>query len=118
MRLKCFWLLSLALLWLSAGGALYGQEIRGSIVGNVTDSSGAAVPQTQIKVKNEGTGIESKTTTDGSGTYTVPDLLAGVYTVIAVKEGFKTYEATGVRLLSSQTARQDVVLQVGRSYRQ
>jgi hypothetical protein len=77
-------------LWLlGAIAPLYGQEIRGSIVGNVTDSTGAAVPGTQITVKNEGTGIESKTRTDASGTYTVPDLLAGVYAVIAVKGGFR-----------------------------
>jgi hypothetical protein len=103
----------LAFLLLGPTLALHGQEIRGSIVGNVIDSSGAAVPQTQITVKNEGTGIQSKTITDASGTYTVPDLLAGTYTVIAAKAGFRTYQATGVRLLSSQTARQDVVLQVG-----
>jgi len=78
MQLKSICLSSLALLFLGATVALYGQEIRSSIVGNVTDSSGAAVPQTQITVKNEGTGIESKTTTGGAGTYTVPDLLAGV----------------------------------------
>lgn len=113
MRLKSIWFLTLALLYLGAAVALYGQEIRGSIVGNVTDSTGAAVPQAHITVKNEGTGIESRTATDGSGTYTIPDLLGGLYTVMAVKEGFKTYQATGVRLLSSQTARQDVVLQVG-----
>jgi hypothetical protein len=103
----------LSLVLLGANAWLYSQEIRGSIVGNVTDTSGAAVPGTHITVRNEGTGIASVTTTGASGTYTVPDLLAGTYTVIAVKEGFKTYQATGVRLLSSQTARQDVVLQVG-----
>lgn len=113
MRLKTIWFSSLALLYLGAAVALYGQEIRGSIVGNVTDSSGAVVPAVQITVRNEGTGIESKTTTGGAGTYTVTDLLAGMYTVIAVKEGFKTYQATGIQLLSYQTARQDVVLQVG-----
>jgi hypothetical protein len=102
-----------AVLILGGTAQLFGQDIRGSIVGNVTDSSGAGVPNAKITVKNEGTGIESKTTTDASGTYTVPDLLAGVYTVIVVKEGFKTYEASGVHLLSSQTTRQDVVLQVG-----
>lgn len=113
MRFKCFWFLSLALVWLGAHGALHGQEIRGSIVGNVSDPSGAAVPATQVTIRNEDTGIENKTTTGAAGTYTVPDLLAGVYTVTAVKEGFKTFQATGIHLLSSQTARQDVVLQVG-----
>src|SRR6266699_5819961 len=111
--MKGIWLSLLSLVLLGASARLYSQEIRGSIVGNVTDSTGAVVPGTRITVRNEGTGIASVTTTDASGTYTVPDLLAGIYTVIAVKEGFKTYQATGVRLLSSQTARQDVVLQVG-----
>jgi hypothetical protein len=113
MRIKDILFLILTLLLLSASFVLYGQEIRGSIVGNVTDPTHAAIPGAQITVRNEGTGIEYKTTTDTTGTYTVPDLLAGTYTVIAVKEGFKAYQATGVRLLSSQTARQDVVLQVG-----
>ena len=103
----------LSMLLLAANVALHGQQIRGSIVGNVTDVPGSAVPEAQITVKNEGTGIEFKTRTDGSGTYTVPDLLSGVYTVVAAKEGFKTFQATGVRLLSAQTARQDVALQIG-----
>jgi hypothetical protein len=111
--MKSITLSLLSLVLLGASAPLYSQEIRGSIVGNVTDPSGAAVPLAHITVRNEGTGIASVTTTGASGTYTVPDLLAGTYTVIAVKEGFKTYQATGVRLLSSQTARQDVVLQVG-----
>jgi len=111
--MKSLHLTGLSILLMGASVALYGQEIRGSIVGNVTDASGAAVPGTRVTVRNEGTGIASATTTDASGTYTVPDLLAGMYTVIAVKEGFKTYQATGIRLLSSQTARQDIVLQVG-----
>lgn len=113
MRFKGIWCSILAIMGLVAAAALYGQEIRGSIVGNVTDPTGAVVPGAQITVKNEGTGIEWKTATDTSGTYTVPDLLAGVYTVAVVKEGFKTYQSTGVRVLSSQTVRQDLVLVVG-----
>jgi hypothetical protein len=113
MRIKRIWFSMLALMCLAIAVPLHAQEIRGFIVGNVTDTSGAAVPGTRITVKNEGTGIEYSTTTDSSGTYTVPDLLAGTYTVTAIKEGFRTFQAAGVQLLSSQTARQDVVLQVG-----
>jgi len=75
MKVKAIWFASLAHLWLGASVALYGQNIRGSMVGNVTDSSGAAVPGAQITVTNKGTGIAVKTTTDAAGTYTVPDLL-------------------------------------------
>jgi hypothetical protein len=105
--------IGLSMLLLGANVALSGQQIAGSIVGNVTDAPGSAVPEAQITVKNEGTGIEFKARTDAFGTYTVPDLLSGVYTVVAAKEGFKTFQATGVRLLSAQTARQDVALQIG-----
>jgi len=75
MKVKAIWFASLAHLWLGASVALYGQNIRGSMVGHVTDSSGAAVPGAQITVTNKGTGIAVKTTTDAAGTYTVPDLL-------------------------------------------
>jgi Carboxypeptidase regulatory-like domain len=104
---------SLSIVLLGASSALLGQQITGSIVGNFTDPSGLAVPDVQITVKNEGTGIEFHTRTDASGTYTVPDLLAGVYTVVAAKEGFKTFQTTGVRLFSAQIARQDIALQIG-----
>ena len=113
MKVKGICFSGLVLFLLGAGVALYGQDIRGSIVGNLTDSSGAAVPGAQITVRNEGTGIEFKTTTGATGTYTVPDLLAGVYEVGVGKEGFKTYRASGIRLLSGQTARQDIMLELG-----
>ena len=77
--MKKVWLSLFAFLMFGAIAALYGQEIRGSMVGNVTDASGAAVPGAQITITNEGTGIKYTTTTGAVGTYTVPDLLAGVY---------------------------------------
>src|SRR5439155_2596869 len=113
MKVKSICFSSIALVLLGAGVALYGQNIRGSIVGNVSDSSGAVVPGAQIKVTNQETGIAVKPTTDASGTYTVPDLLAGTYMVSVAKEGFKTHEFSGIRLLTGQTARQDTVLELG-----
>jgi len=107
------WFSILALLWLGAAFALYGQNIRGSIVGNVTDPSGAAVPGNDVTATNQGTGIVVKATTGAAGTYTVPDLLAGTYRVSAAKPGFETAQFSGIRLLTGQAARQDVVLEVG-----
>src|SRR6266511_49099 len=78
--------------------ALLGQNITGSIVGIVTDSSRSAVTGCQITVKNEGTGISVQTTTDSAGTYSVTNLLTGVYSVSATKEGFKTIQVSGVQL--------------------
>ena len=58
MRIKSICVSILALVCMAPAIAMYGQEIRSMIVGNVTDSSGAAVPGARITVKNEGTGIE------------------------------------------------------------
>jgi hypothetical protein len=111
-NLESLRVIGLSILLLGAHFDLYGQQIRGLIVGNVTDASGSAVPEAQITVRDEGTGIEFKTTADAFG-YTVPDLPAGLYTVVAAKEGFKTFQATGVRLLSAEIVRQDIALQIG-----
>ena len=113
MRVKGICFSGLIVIWLGADVALYGQNIRGAIVGNVTDSSGAAVPGADVSVTNEGTGIAVKTTTDTTGTYAVADLLAGTYQVNVTNQGFKTSQFSGIRLLTGQTVRQDVVLEVG-----
>src|SRR5436309_15345188 len=113
MRLKSICFSSLVLLGLGVAVALYGQQIRGSIVGNVTDSSGAAVPGADVSVTNEGTGIAVKTTTDTTGTYAVAELLAGTYQVNVTNQGFKTSQFSGIRLLTGQPVRQVVVLGVG-----
>ncbi len=110
MRLLAF-LAVLALLVGIAG--VNAQNISSTIVGLVTDSSGAAVPGAQITVTNEGTGISNKTTADASGVYTVPNLQAGTYTVAATKQGFQTYRSTGIQLLASQSVRVNAQLQVG-----
>src|SRR5438132_1728072 len=113
MRVKGICFSGLIVIWLGADVALYGQNIRGAIVGNVTDSSGAAVPGADVTVTNQGTGIAVRTTTGSAGTYTVPNLLAGTYQISGTKQGFKTSQFSGIRLLTGQTVRQDVVLEVG-----
>lgn len=94
-------------------GTAFGQTISSSIGGLVTDPSGAPVGGVAITVKNTETGAVNTAVTSASGTYSVPALLAGVYDVTAAKTGFETYTATGIRLLSAQTARLDVSLKVG-----
>ena len=89
------------------------QNTTGSIVGYVTDSSGAAAPGTVVTVLNQGTGASVEATVDDSGSYTVPNLLAGSYEIRAKKDGFQTVEAKGIQLLSAQTVRQNFTLQPG-----
>src|SRR5438876_11424936 len=90
-----------------------GQVIVSSIVGRVTDPSGASIPDALITVTNAQTGASVKARTSSEGTYSVPGLLAGVYDITVEKAGLQTYQTTGITLLSSQTARIDAQLAVG-----
>src|SRR6266704_2368532 len=82
-------------------GLALGQVIVSSIVGHVTDASGASVPGAAITVTNTETGVSVKTVTGSEGTYSVPGLLAGTYDIMVEKAGLQTYQATGITLLSS-----------------
>ncbi len=93
--------------------AVWGQSITGSIVGQVSDASGSAVPGATITVLNEGTGATAEAAVDQSGSFTVPNLFAGMYTITVRKQGFETIDIRHVQLLASQTVRQDVSLKVG-----
>ena len=55
----------------------------------------------------------AQTVTDTSGSFSLPNLLAGTYAITARKEGFRTFAITGIQLLSAQTLRQDMKLEVG-----
>ncbi|HWB84659.1 MAG TPA: TonB-dependent receptor [Bryobacteraceae bacterium] len=94
-------------------GVIYGQTISSSIGGLVSDPSGAPVSGVTITITNSETGAVNTAVTDASGTYSVPALLAGLYSVTAAKPDFATYKATGIRLYSAQTARIDITLKVG-----
>lgn len=88
-----------------AGALVHAQLISSSIVGVVTDSSGAPVGGVAITVKNAETGAVNKAVTDTAGSYSVPALLAGVYEVTAAKSGFQSYTAKGVQSARPKPAR-------------
>jgi len=94
-------------------GLIYSQNIASSIVGRVTDATGASVPGVQITVINAGTGASTTATTGSSGTYSVPQLFSGDYSVRAKKVGFQAVTVSGIRLLSAETSRVDITLKVG-----
>src|SRR5262245_23374950 len=107
------WRCTAVLIALSTGTVLNAQNITGSILGQVADPSGLPIPGAIIIVKSTETGITATTVTDSSGTYSIPNLLASTYQVTARKDGFQTLTVRGIQLLSAQTLRQDVNLQVG-----
>jgi uncharacterized membrane protein len=85
----------------------------GTITGTVTDSTGAGVPRASVSITNEGTGIESKTMTNASGSFAVAGLSPGTYTVKVSKQGFETYLERDIILHPTQVATVSAVLKIG-----
>lgn len=90
----------------------YGQE-KANIVGTVTDSSGAAVPNAKILITNLDTGFARSTTTNSTGSYAARELSIGHYRLRAEAGGFKVYQQTGITLNVNDTIRADVTLEIG-----
>ncbi len=85
----------------------------GTILGVVTDETGAVIPRSNVSVINEKTGIERTAETDEQGVYRVLALLPGVYTVQLEVKGFKKTQQKGVELRVNESLRVDVTLQLG-----
>ena len=96
-----------------AAASLFAQNDRGAITGTVRDPGSAVIPGANVTVTNTENGAEFKTVTTGTGSYTVPSLPAGHYSVSVEAPGFKRYTQTGIEVQVAQTDRIDVALQVG-----
>ena len=96
------------LCFLLTASAMFGQTFRGTILGTVTDSSGAVVGGATVKVLNTGTGQERTATTSADGSYAVAELPIGTYTVTVTQAGFKTFAATNVAVDVATERRVDV----------
>ncbi len=85
----------------------------GSVVGAVTDSQGAIIPGATVTIKDENTGLELTAVTDGSGTYTIRNVLGGTYTLRASLQGFKEYVQTGIPVTAGGIVRINGRLEIG-----
>ncbi len=84
-----------------------------TITGTVKDSTGATVPKAQVTATNVGTNLSRTAVSNDEGEYRLDLLPTGEYRVEANVQGFKKFLRTGLVLEINQTARVDVVLQVG-----
>jgi hypothetical protein len=98
---------------LLVSSAIYGQEVRATITGTVTDPTGAAVSGAIVTVTNTATNASVTTQTTESGNYATPFLAPGRYTVAVAQPGFKKFVREGVVLESLDKARVDVQLEIG-----
>jgi hypothetical protein len=103
----------LAAVLVSLGVLSPGQAVNGTIVGTVTDASGAAVSNAKVTITEKSTSLVHQSTTNQSGNYTVPDLPPGDYNVTIEAAGFKKTTQQDIALLSNSTLRVDVSLELG-----
>src|SRR5215467_4922833 len=89
-------------------------QTTGTMVGRVTDPSGAVLPGVVVKTTNQATSFSRESTTDGSGEYVVSLLPVGRYSVTAEKQGFETYRLTDVVVNVNENVRVDMPLSVGK----
>lgn len=103
-------LLSFGLLFLPVTG--WSQE-KATIVGTVTDPSGALMPGVKIVVTNTATGVARTVETNEAGSYGAPGLVPGTYEIRAEAAGFKTYSRPGIVLNVRDMVRVDIPMEVG-----
>lgn len=92
---------------------LHAQVATGTILGNVTDSSGAAVPGATVTATNVDTQFSRDTISDESGQYALRLLPLGNYKVDVTLTGFKTFSQTGILLEVGRNARIDATIEPG-----
>jgi outer membrane receptor protein involved in Fe transport len=107
------WRTSIVLLVLTVLPSVARAQATGAITGLVADSSGAVVPGATIEAISESTGLVRHTITVGDGFFTIPLLPPGSYQIKATLTGFSTAVRDGIHVLVNETARVDLVLQVG-----
>jgi len=98
---------------LLAAVSLSAQTFRGTILGTVTDPSGAVISGAKVTVKNAGTGLERTAETSADGSYALPELPIGTYTVTVTLPGFKTFVTTGVTVDVSSERRVNAAMKPG-----
>src|SRR5437879_6428952 len=69
-----------------------------TITGTIKDPSGSTVPNAKLTISNEATGVERRTKSSESGSFSVTNLPSGMYTVSVEAAGFKKYASNGNKL--------------------
>jgi hypothetical protein len=100
---------------LSFSPLAFGQAVFGSIIGTVTDTTGAAIPDATITVTDETKGTSVNAQSNGSGEFLVEHLIPDVYDVKVVGKGFKAYEQKGIQLFADTAVKVTAALSAGAS---
>ncbi len=93
--------------------SLLAQQTLGAITGTMSDATGAVVPNVQVKLLNQGTGLTKSTATNNRGVYNFPDLPIGTYTLTFTAQGFKTEVHDAILVQANRTTTVSAQLQPG-----
>lgn len=108
------WIACVLLLpFMLAGSRLHAQSVRGTIAGNVMDTTGAAIPDVSLTAVNEDNGGKNVARSTKNGVYRFPDLPIGRYTVTATAPGFQTKISRGVLVQINVTTALNISLAPG-----
>jgi len=110
---RVVWFCALLLIWQLGITRVEAQGTAATILGTVTDPSGAAVAGAAISVRNVATGIIQNTVSDGQGRYRVPELPVGDFEVTAMNAGFSTVVHSGITVTVGAQIVVDFSLPVG-----
>jgi hypothetical protein len=95
------------------GALVYGQGAAGSLTGQVSDSTGAAIANATVTLKNIDTDFVQAVTSNGTGVYLLKPVMPGNYLLTITAKGFATYVQKGIVITVDLDATQDVHLRVG-----
>jgi hypothetical protein len=102
------------LLFAATSSYLPGQAVSiAHVSGRVADPSGATVPEAQIKLTDTDTGVAYNSVSDGQGAYNFPSLPIGPYRLEVTKDGFQSYQQTGIVLQVNDAPQINVMMHIG-----
>jgi len=107
------WSVVAAVLLLVVSVSMFGQAVNSTVVGSVTDSTGASVANAKVTLTEANTNISRTRQSNESGNFVFPDLPPGNYVVTVEMTGFKKEERRNIALLVNTTQRVDIQLQPG-----
>src|SRR5262249_15495446 len=96
-----------------AAGTAPAQESRATVIGRVTDASGAVIPGVSVSFTNVDTAVEVRTVTNAEGNYFSSFLIPGSYRITAEKTGFKNLVRPGITLSVNDRLELNLTLEVG-----
>lgn len=89
------------------------QDARGTVLGRVTDSSGAVVPEAEVRITNDSTQVSAAARSNEAGNWVLPYLLPGTYTLHCEFQGFKKWTRPGIQVRINDSVEVNITLEVG-----